>query len=158
MAAGSVSSTCLRSLICSYETSIGQFVYQPLALSQNMIHPPDRTTHADNGAAWARFTRHRPATRSNISGTTSRTNGIYTNLHIASTTPATASIIALRRDRLPTISRNSKQLNNMTIAWVNESAEMENEANRSIWGTHSNKPIGMRHFGNARTEQNIISA
>lgn len=132
MAAGSVSNACLRSLICLYETSIGQFVYQALTPNQNMVHIPDATTPINNGTARPRFTRQRPETLSNINGITSKTNGMYTNLHIANSTLVTASATAPRCDRLPIIPRNSKQENRIITACVSESAEMENEANLSI--------------------------
>ena len=106
MATGSVNNACLRSLICLYETSIGQFVYQALTPNQNMVHIPDAPT--------------------------SKTNGMYTNLHIANSTLVTASATAPRCDRLPIIPRNSKQENRIITACVSESAEMENEANLSI--------------------------
>ena len=132
MATGSVNNACLRSLICLYETSIGQFVYQALTPNQNMVHIPDATTPINNGTARPRFTRQRPETRSNINGITSKTNGMYTNLHIANSTLVTASATAPRCDRLPIIPRNSKQENRIITACVSESAEMENEANLSI--------------------------
>lgn len=103
MATGSVNNACLRSLICLYETSIGQFVYQALTPNQNMVHIPDATTPINNGTARPRFTRQRPETLSNINGITSKTNGMYTNLHIANSMLVTASATAPRCDRLPII-------------------------------------------------------
>ena len=124
---------CMLALAHLFVRNQHRTIRIPSIDAQPEYGPYTRRNHAyQQCTARPRFTRQRPETLSKHQRNNQQNQCMYTNLHIANSTLVTASATAPRCDRLPIIPRNSKQENRIITACVSESAEMENEASRSI--------------------------